>query len=136
MKIGRTLKWLAVLLLVCGLAICLALLIRPAWAHDKQHPSLTDWFKSLNNSQGTPCCDGSDATRIEDVDWQTVCEAGTGQCHYQVRLEQAWWNVPDESVIKTPNRVGPALVWPIFYGTKGKADFNVLIRCFIPGSGA
>ena len=69
-------------------------LVTAVWAHDKHHPELSDWFRSLANSQGTPCCDGSDATRIEDVDWQTICEAGTGECHYQVRLEGKWWHVP------------------------------------------
>jgi hypothetical protein len=51
------------------------------------HPELNDWFGSLTNWEGTPCCDGSDATRIEDVDWQTICGVGTGECQYQVRLE-------------------------------------------------
>ena len=50
-------------------------LVTAVGAHDKHHPELSDWFGSLANSQGTPCCDGSDATRIEDVDWQTICEA-------------------------------------------------------------
>ena len=37
--------------------------------HDKKHhPELSAWFKSLADFHGTPCCDGSDATRIEDVD--------------------------------------------------------------------
>ena len=43
-------------------------LVTAVWAHDKHHPELSDWFRSLANSQGTPCCDGSDATRIEDGD--------------------------------------------------------------------
>ena len=45
-------------------------LVTAVWAHDKHHPELSAWFKSLANPHGTPCCDGSDATRIEDVDWQ------------------------------------------------------------------
>ena len=62
------------------------LLVSAVRAHDGHHPELGDWFRSLANPQGMPCCDGSDATRIEDVDWQTICETGTGECHYQVRL--------------------------------------------------
>jgi hypothetical protein len=104
-----------------GAAVALGtmVLVSAVWAHDKHHPELSAWFKSLANSHGTPCCDGSDATRIEDVDWQTVCEAGTGECHYQV--------------VQSGNRVGPALVWPVYYGDHDK--IAVLIRCFLPGAG-
>jgi hypothetical protein len=99
-------------------------------AHDRHHPELGDWFRSLANSQGMPCCDGSDATRIEDVDWQTICETDTGECHYQVRLEGKWWNVPPNAVVQSGNRVGPALVWPLYY-----RDQEIVIRCFLPGAG-
>jgi hypothetical protein len=67
------------------------------------------------------------------VDWQTVCEAGTGECHYQVRLEGKWWDVPPTAVVQSGNRVGPALVWPVYYGDHHK--IAVLIRCFLPGAG-
>jgi hypothetical protein len=105
-------------------------LVTAVWAHDKHHPELSAWFESLANSQGTPCCDGSDATRIEDVDWQTICEAGTGECYYQVRLEGKWWHVPPTAVVQSGNRVGPALVWPVYY-----RDHDILVRCFLPGAG-
>ena len=84
-----------------GAAVALGtmVLVSAVWAHDKHHPELSAWFESLADSHGTPCCDGSDATRIEDVDWQTVCEAGTGECHYQVRLEGKWWDVPPTAVV-------------------------------------
>jgi hypothetical protein len=111
-------------------------------AHDYQQPELKSWFMGLKNSQGTPCCDGEDAVHIEDTDWQTVCEAGTGQCHYQVRLEGRWWNVPENSVVIGPNKSGHALVWPILYrgvplpsspdGVGPVSD--VAIRCFMPGT--
>ena len=96
-------------------------------------PELGDWFRSLANSHGVPCCDGSDATRIEDVDWQTICETDTGECHYQVRLEGKWWDVPPTAVVQSGNREGPALVWPVYYGDQDK--IAVLIRCFLPGAG-
>jgi hypothetical protein len=123
------------------LAICslvLATAVRPVWAHDQKHPELNDWLKSLTNDSGTPCCDGSDALRLENVDWQTTCEAGTGECHYQVLLEEAWWNVPDSAVLKTKNFSGPALVWPTFYWRNGDPKNgvdSVAIRCFLPGAG-
>jgi hypothetical protein len=43
-------------------------LVSAVWAHDKHHPELSAWLKSLADSHGTPCCDGSDATRVEDVE--------------------------------------------------------------------
>ena len=118
-----------------GAAVALGtiMLVSAVWAHDKHHPELSAWFESLADSHGTPCCDGSDATRIEDVDWQTVCEGGTGECHYQVRLEGKWWDVPPTAVVQSGNRVGPALVWPVYYGDHDK--IAVLIRCFLPGAG-
>jgi hypothetical protein len=93
-------------------------LVTAVWAHDKHRPELSDWFRSLANSQGTPCCDGSDATRNN-------CEAGTGECHYQVRIEGKWWHVPPTAVVQSGNRVGPAL----------DRDHDILIRCFLPGAG-
>ena len=125
----------SIILPVLGAAVAFGtmVLVSAVWAHDKHHPELSAWFKSLANSHGTPCCDGSDATRIEDVDWQTVCEAGTGECHYQVRLEAKWWDVPPTAVVQSGNRVGPALVWPVYYGDHDK--IAVLIRCFIARCG-
>ena len=40
-------------------------LVSAVWAHDKHHPELSDWFRSLTNWEGTPCCDGSDATALK-----------------------------------------------------------------------
>jgi hypothetical protein len=102
-------------------------------AHDYAHPELKSWFMGLHNQRGSPCCDGDDAVHIEDQDWQTFCEAGTGQCHYQVQLEGKWYTVPDESVILTPNKTGTALVWPV--RTLGAANGDYAIRCFMPGAG-
>lgn len=117
-----------------ALTFSLLLIFAPARAHDYTHPELKPWFMELHNQQGTPCCDGDDAVHIEDSDWQTMCEAGTGQCHYQVKLEGKWYTVPDSSVILAPNKAGVALVWPIKYGgLNGNVDYA--IRCFMPGSG-
>jgi hypothetical protein len=55
--------------------------------------------------------------------------------HYRVRVPKAagskdmiWVEVPDDAVIKEPNKAGRTMVWP-FYGSD-----RVLIRCFMPGS--
>jgi len=41
-----------------------------ARAHDYQHPELNSWYESLHSGKG-PCCDGSDAKRVDDADWET-----------------------------------------------------------------
>jgi hypothetical protein len=87
---------------------------------------LHNWFESLHSSKG-PCCSDADGTALSDVDW----EAKEG--HYRVRIEGQWWDVPDEAVIKEPNRAGRTMVWPIYYRTIG-APLRVDIRCFMPGS--
>src|SRR3569833_2570606 len=39
-----------------------------AHAHDYQHPELNGWYQSLHSGKG-PCCDGSNAKRVIDADW-------------------------------------------------------------------
>jgi hypothetical protein len=84
-------------------------------------PELKAWFDSLRSGKG-PCCSDADGSAVSDVDWES--NAG----HYKVRLDGAWFDVPDEAVITVPNRVGRTMVWPI-QGSSG-----TLIRCFMPGS--
>jgi hypothetical protein len=90
--------------------------------HDPARPELNGWFLGLSSAKG-PCCDGSEATRLDDVDW----ESRDG--HYRVRLEGEWVDVPDSAVVEGPNRAGPTMVWP--YRKDGKLD---QVRCFLPGS--
>ncbi len=73
-----------------------------------------------------PCCSDADGTALSDVDWDTV------DGHYRVRIEKQWWDVPDEAVLKEPNRAGPTMVWPIYYRSVG-VPLRIDIRCFIPG---
>jgi hypothetical protein len=94
-----------------------------AYAHDHNRPDLDNWFLGLQSKGNAPCCDGSEAMRLDDVDW----ESRDG--HYRVRLEGEWVDVPDNAVIDGPNRAGPTMVWP--YRKNGKLD---QVRCFLPGS--
>jgi|SRR5215471_15879601 len=87
---------------------------------------LKGWFESLHSGKG-PCCSDADGTALSDVDW----EGRDG--HYRVRIEGQWWDVPDEAVIKEPNRAGRTMVWPIYYRALG-APLRVDIRCFMPGT--
>ena len=101
------------------------------FAHDHNRPELNSWFMGLQSGRG-PCCDGSEALSLDDVDW----ESRDG--HYRVRIPSdlnapktsypIWVEVPDEAVVKEPNRAGPTMVWPMW------GDGGVTVRCFLPGS--
>ncbi len=111
--------WRAALVVVTALLAKPA--IGPAQAHDHQHPELNAWYESLRSVKG-PCCDGSDAKRVDDADWDTK------DGHYRVRLEGEWVDVPDEAVVAGPNRAGRTMVWPYYL------DGHPRPRCFMPGS--
>lgn len=95
--------------------------IDPARAHDQQHPELNGWYESLHSGKG-PCCDGNDAKRVDDADWEV--KGG----HYRVRLDGEWVDVPDDAVVTGPNRAHRTMVWPYYLNGRPAA------RCFMPGS--
>lgn len=104
-----------------GLVLLACFLIAPVLAHDHERPGLTDWFKSLRNPRGVPCCDGSDARKLSEVDWKSSPDGKS----YQVRVDGQWRDVPEEAVLDIPNKEGVTMVW----------IFNGLITCFLVGAG-
>ena len=89
------------------------------------------WWDSLQaKGNGVPCCDIADGRKVEDVDWDTARDAN-GAVHYRVWLSGKWIDVPDDAVVTTPNKFGPAVVWPYQDGSGATQ-----IRCFMPGAGA
>lgn len=113
--------WIKVALVFAVLAY-VALMLSTVFAHDHDNPQLNGWFKELKSKNG-PCCDGADAMRLDDPDWDN--DAG----HYRVRLEGKWVDVPPEAVVEGPNKSGVALVWP--YVENGRME---RVRCFMPGT--
>ncbi len=87
---------------------------------------LKEWFESLRSDKG-PCCSDADGAALSESDWDM---AGG---HYRVRIENTWWDVPDEAVVKQPNRTGHPMVWFIYYWYKDTLS-RVEIRCFMPGT--
>jgi hypothetical protein len=87
---------------------------------------LHGWFESLRSGKG-PCCSDADGRALSDVDWDSK------DGHYRVRIDGAWWDVPDEAVIKEPNRAGRTMVWPVYYSPMG-GPVSIEIRCFMPGT--
>ena len=95
-------------------------------------PEIKQWFEGLQSGKGS-CCSNADGRTISDADW----ESHNG--HYRVRVprypdassdsDMLWVDVPDEAVIKEPNRVGRTVVWPLY-----NPGYLVSIRCFMPGT--
>lgn len=96
-----------------------------AHAHDHSRPELNSWFESLKSGKG-PCCSDADGKALSDTDW----EVRGGR--YRVHIESQWWDVPNEAVIKEPNRAGRTMVWPVYYRVLDN-QLRIDIRCFMPG---
>ena len=113
---------IAVIMLVLGLAM------DHAYPRDNGQYAgspLKSWFDQLSSGKGR-CCSDADGTAVSDPDWDSK------DGHYRVRLDGEWIDVPDDAVIKEPNRAGPTMVWP-FLMWDGKSH-SVVVRCFMPGS--
>jgi hypothetical protein len=97
-----------------------------ALAHDTQHAGspLHAWFEGLGSGRGL-CCSFADGRTVESPDW------GTQGAHYWVIVDGAKIAVPDEALVRVPNRFGRAVVWP-YKDDRGQTQ----IRCFMPGAGA
>ena len=87
---------------------------------------LKPWFDSLHSKRG-PCCADADGMTLKEVDWDTK------DGHYRVFIEGKWWDVPDDAVIREPNRDGRTIVWPIYIRSPDGIR-DIKIRCFMPGT--
>jgi hypothetical protein len=95
------------------------------FVHLAGRPDLNDWAMSLKGASGVPCCDNSEAVPLTDPDWK-VSESG----HYTVFVDGQWVEVPDEAIVKGPNKYGQVLVW--YTHSPG---FAVYVRCMLPAAG-
>ena len=121
---------LAVALIVLILAVLwtFVFMMNRAEARDDgryANSALKPWFDSLHSGKG-PCCSDADGTALSDVDWESK------DGHYRVRIQGEWWDVPDDAVLREPNRAGRTMVWPIY--SHSEKGLKIDIRCFIPGS--
>jgi len=126
-------------LIECGISriavsAAIAIMMSPAPARDLdgryRNSPLHEWFENLASGKGF-CCSYTDGHAVEDADW----EAKDG--HYRVRLpknastkEMIWVDVPDNAVIKVPNKAGRTMVWPVYNDLYP----DISIRCFMLGS--
>lgn len=99
-------------------------------------PDIREWVQSLKDGEGVGCCATADGIPLEEPHWEMSADG------YRVKLEGAWYKVPERAVITEPNRLGHAVVW--FYwqtesvagttGAGGTGARTPYIRCFVPGS--
>ena len=118
-------------LLLAALAALMLLVSTPSPARDngqyaQADPAIRKWIKGLTDKKGVGCCDMADGYPAE-VDWDT----DTGK--YRVRIEGAWYVVPDDAVLDGPNRLGYAVVW--WWAQWSDNEMTPQIRCFLPGAG-
>lgn len=107
-----------------ALLLGLAVLVTPALAHDDgryDNSPLKSWFESLQSEFGK-CCTDVDGYIVSDADWESY----SGR--YRVRIDNEWVNVPDDAVVKEPNRFGRTMVWRHYI------DGHPRVRCFMRGS--
>lgn len=124
---------------LCFVALGLVTLAYPRTLYPGQWaqiaPAEREWFRTQKApNSGIPCCSEADGTYAEE-------DIRDG--HYWTRfawryspdglkpeqeMHSDWMQVPDDVVIRTPNRHGAPVVWWV-------KDSQLRIRCYAPGSG-
>jgi hypothetical protein len=83
---------------------------------------LKGWFNTLQSGKGL-CCSVADGRTVDDPDW------GDANGHYWVVVDGTKYVIPDDALVRVPNKAGRAIVWPAT-----GPDGGIYIRCFIPGA--
>lgn len=138
------------LIVMCMLAIALmwTMTLPASYGHDAMHPELNPWFAKLR-SKSSPCCDGSDALHLRDVEWTTQNKR---ESHFRVLVPKTaglyraasngqdmkkgdteWIDVPDDALVTDPNLDHSTLVW-VWYSSGFQMTDEPHIRCFMPGA--
>jgi hypothetical protein len=114
----------------------IVLVASPAIARDngqyaQSDPQIRQWFRSqVSPKTGIQCCSEADGVFAEE-------DIRDG--HYWIRFPQSngeWMQVPDDVVIKDPNRNGAPVVWWYYSVNRESRQRELKIRCYAVGSGA
>jgi len=79
---------------------------------------LREWFNSLKSPAGQVCCVDFDGLQLYDQEWRTSGNK------YQALVKGKWIDIPADTVVEGPNRLGRAHLWLRLDGS---------VRCFMPG---
>lgn len=116
------------LLAVFGFAVFIALAQAVGAGQARRlSPALEAWTKTLTDETGVSCCTLVNGFRPTEVEWVM------GANYYRVKIQGKWVLVPDEAVVKGPNRLGYAAVWYDIDYDINLDDSSIEIRCFLPG---
>jgi len=91
-------------------------------------PEIRGWIEALTDRAGIGCCAIADGSRPEEVTWDI---AGSS---YRVKVDDQWLFVPEEAIVRGPNRLGYAVVWLEYEGDIFSGEITPLVRCFLPGA--
>lgn len=92
-------------------------------------PTMTEWYRSLHQpGTGASCCSVADCRPYD---------ARIVKDHYEIRLHDKWWPVPDNVVLHRENPTGSAVAclrtqWN-YELAPAPSDYTPEIMCFIPG---
>jgi len=142
------LAYYLIVICILAIAVMLTMTLPPSYGHDAMHPELNPWFAKLRSMSG-PCCDGSDALHLRDVEWTTQNKK---ESHYRVMVPKTaylyraasegqdmkkgdteWVDVPDDALVTGPNLDHSTLVW-LWYSSGFQMTDEPHIRCFMPGA--
>jgi len=90
-------------------------------------PEIERWIKALTDQYGIGCCATADGLKPQAIGWDITEGA------YRVKVGKHWLFVPDEAVVKGPNRLGYAVVWLENDWDIGTGEKTTFVRCFLPG---
>jgi len=118
----RLLVWIMIVAICIAVALLLLAVTRGfsaggPWNHDAE---TSEWFKSLRNSIGVPCCEDNHAIHLDPDDYVRNDDGS-----YTVTVDGKKETVDAGRIIKGKNRVGYAILWRLPNGTT---------TCFMPGS--
>lgn len=119
-----------------GITLLVLVVASPVIARDNGQFAQVDqnvrqWFRSqVSPKTGIYCCSEADGVYAEE---------DIREGHYWTRFPQSngeWMQVPDDVVIKDPNRNGAPVVWWYYDMAPGNVQRAVKIRCYAVGGGA
>jgi hypothetical protein len=116
---------------VTAFFLCLPLATVQARVSDRHHqirPEIKAWIETLTDQRGIGCCATADGLRLREIAWDITANS------YRVKVGTQWLFVPDEAVIKGPNRLGYAVAWLEYDWDINSGEMTLSVRCFLPGA--